>query len=234
MTTYKTNYYRDTAHMLMREEVDLTEVNQVTEAYKLVLDSILQLYSSEAPDIGRLNIVGANAVEYAQHLIIQQKAVETGQLHSSVGYSVFQGEHGPSLEIFASAVNPWGRPYGQYIEYGYHPYGRSKMIPPRPFLRPALDFALTNTRKNIEDSLVDIFSNIKNGKYEYNLLNKTVTLGNRALAANAQTRGTTGNKPFGAPTSKAVSSLSNRLSQYEKSRKDYGGWSTHAPRSNNH
>lgn len=52
--------------------------------------------------------------------------------------------------VYSDARSPKGYPYAGSIEYGFHPYGHDNFIPPRPFLRPALEFATNATRASWE------------------------------------------------------------------------------------
>lgn len=66
----------------------------------------------------------------------------TGRLKDSIHADTRDG----SVNVYSDARAPNGYPYAGSIEYGFHPWGHSHFVQPRPFLRPALEYAITATR----------------------------------------------------------------------------------------
>lgn len=219
------SYYRPTDKLTMsgifQAHVDTEELNKVQAAFGFALESL----QKGDTNVARLDIVGDNAVKYAKQLLESQlKNPNRHQLKDSISYSVTKTSGGGQrLEIFATAVNQQGVPYGTFVEYGSHPGGGPTYVQPKPFIRPALEFARANTLNNIQETLRTIFEEIAHGDYNYanmhfsNLTKeKTATrlLGNRALATNSATRRTSDNKSYGRPTHTALNKLGNELKSH--------------------
>lgn len=200
---------------LFSAHIDRTDLTKTQAAFGFFLEEI----QAGKIDFGKLNIVGDNAVKYAQQLLESQiKDSSTGNLKNSIGYNVVTDSQSgkQSLEIYATAVNQSGIPYGTFVEYGSHPGGGPTYVQPRPFLRPAIEFARANTTNNIQETLKHIFENITKGDYKYAEMHfsgnkETRIIGNRALATKSSVRNTSNNKDYGRPTRTALNQLGKSL-----------------------
>lgn len=221
---YLTNYYNvtDTVTMsgLFQAHIDASDLTKMQTAFGFALESL----KKGEIDTARLEIVGDNAVKYAQQLLeAQLKDPSRKRLSESISSKVVKVGNTQRLEIYATAVNQSGVPYGTFVEYGSHPGGGETYVYPKPFLRPALEFARANTINNIEDTLANIFKEITRGDYSYaNMHFSTLTkeqkvsrfMGNRALATNALSRNTANGKNYGRPTHTAINKLGSNLKDY--------------------
>lgn len=221
------NYYRSTGNMTMRgmfaAHIDTEKLYKTQEAFAFVLE---EMKAGEI-DVGKLHIVGDNAVKYAKQLLDSQiYGYSTGALKNSIGYSVVKNEDGrQSLEIYASAVNKQGIPYGTFVEYGSHPRGGATYVQPRPFLRPAIEFARANTANNIQETLKHIFEDITRGDYRYTDMHfsdkkEIRTMGNRALATKSSVRNTSNNKSYGRPTRTSLDKLGKNIQSHYNGREE--------------
>lgn len=219
------NYYRSTGNMTMggmfAAHIDADRLFKTQEAFAFVLE---EMKAGEI-DVGKLDIVGDNAVKYARQLLDSQiYGYSTGALKNSIGYSVVKNESGKqSLEIYASAVNKQGIPYGTFVEYGSHPRGGATYVQPRPFLRPAIEFARANTVNNIQETLKHIFEDITRGDYRYTNMHfsdkkEIRTMGNRALATKSSVRNTSNNKSYGRPTRTSLDKLGKSIQSHYNGR----------------
>lgn len=219
------SYYRSTGEMIMggmfAAHLDMDRLYKTQEAFAFVLE---EMKAGEI-DVGRLHTVGDNAVKYAKQLLDSQiYGYSTGALKNSIGYSVVKNDNGKqSLEIFASAVNKQGIPYGTFFEYGSHPRGGATYVQPRPFLRPAIEFARANTTNNIQETLKHIFEDIARGDYRYANMHfsdkkETRIMGNRALATKSSVRNTSNNKAYGRPTRTSLDKLGKNIQSHYNGR----------------
>lgn len=195
--------------------IDASNLTKTQAAFGFVLEEL----KAGKIDVGKLNIVGDNAVKYAQQLLDSQvRDSSTGYLKNSIAYNVIRDNTSgkQSLEIYATAVNQSGIPYGTFVEYGSHPGGGPTYIQPRPFLRPAIEFARANTTNNIQETLKHIFKEITQEDYKYTSMHfsdnkETRIIGNRALATKSSVRNTSNNKAYGRPTRTGLNKLGRNL-----------------------
>jgi len=215
MAQYSTKYYQDTnlvkATGFLSFQTNIDNITSVTEAFGVALE----LLENDAKSQERLRIIAENTVQYAKQLLIEYPVWDTGALYRSVKSQVYGNE----IRVYADATNRFGAPYGTFIEYGYHPFGEKRYIPPRPFIRPALEFARQNTRMNLEDTTRELLQQAARGNFaDLHWTNKRnfniFSIGNRARA-----------NQFGQPTQKALSNVATRgrgnlrsISNAEKSR----------------
>lgn len=126
------------ANALFQFETDATALDGLTN----VLGFYLGSWGDKPLSDSQLENIAKNAANIAQELISDQGAVDTGTLHESIRTDTSDG----NVNVFSDARAPNGYPYAGSVEYGWHPYGHDDFIPPRPFLRPALEYAINATR----------------------------------------------------------------------------------------
>lgn len=200
MAQYNTQYYKDTnaikATGFLSFSTNIGNITEVTEAFGVALELLQEDVKSKE----RLEAIAKNTVAYAQQLIKEYPAWLSGDLYRSVKYQVY----GQEIRVYADATNQNGVPYGTFVEYGYHPFGGKKYIRPRPFIRPALEFATMNTRMNLEDTTEQVLLMAARGNLrDLHWTNKRnfdiFAMGNRARAGQT-----------GTPTQKALSNVMTR------------------------
>lgn len=130
---------------LFQANIGTDEVKEFVNAMGVILQNNGFLSREE------MDAIGHNTKEFAQALA--PKA--SGTLIESIDYRITNNN---SLEVFATA-DKLGYPYGASVEYGYHVRGGSTFVEPRPFMRPALQYATELTRHTLEQATID---NIKN------------------------------------------------------------------------
>lgn len=111
-----------------------------------------------------LDAIGHNTKTFAQGLV----PIRSKKLHDSINYHINGGK---SVEVYATADN-MGYPYGASIEYGFHPKGGSIFVEPRPFLRPALEYATELTKMSMTEYAKEkilIYSNHQNAHYGHDI-----------------------------------------------------------------
>lgn len=126
------------ANALFQFETDATALDGFTN----VLGFYLESWGNKPLADSQLENIAKNAANIAQELISDQGAVDTGTLQGSIKTDTSDG----NINVFSDARAPNGYPYAGSVEYGWHPYGHDDFIPPRPFLRPALEYAINATR----------------------------------------------------------------------------------------
>ena len=128
--------------------------------FENVLGFYLESWGDKPLSDSQLENIAKNAAEIARELVYDQDAVDTGTLKESIRTDTSDG----NINVFSDARAPNGYPYAGSVEYGWHPYGHYNFIPPRPFLRPALEYAINATRAewsaNVE-YMVDALANNK-------------------------------------------------------------------------
>ena len=107
-----------------------------------VLGFFLESWGDRPLNDEQLLSIAKNAADIARELIVDQGSVDTGTLRDSIKTDTSDG----NINVFSDARAPNGYPYAGSVEYGWHPYGHDDFIPPRPFLRPALEYAINATR----------------------------------------------------------------------------------------
>lgn len=136
---------------IFQVHTDTSELSNMVNALGYMIDNTDKwaMLSRE-----QMEAVGHNTVEFARALAPER----SGALQSSIDFNIIGNNK--SLEVFASATDVHGYPYGASIEYGFHPHGGHYYIAPRPFMRPALGFATELTMKtlaqNAEFNLADL------------------------------------------------------------------------------
>ena len=216
MAQYNTQYYKDTnaikATGFLSFSANINGITEVTEAFGVALE----LLQDDVKSRERLEAIAKNTVEYAKQLIQEYPAWLSGDLYRSVKSQVY----GQEIRVYADATNQNGVPYGTFVEYGYHPFGGKKYIRPRPFIRPALEFATMNTRMNLEDTVEQVLLMAARGQRDLHWTNKRnfdiFAMGNRARAGQT-----------GTPTRQALSNVLTRgkgdLKSISAGQKSLGG-----------
>lgn len=124
----------------------LEEVNRTVN----VLGYMLESYRTEPVPLKTLQRVAEYATQYARDLVVEQGAVSTipkNHLKDSIKHRTVNNQ----IQIYSDIRDEITQyPYAGSVEYGFHPWGRSTFIPPRPFLRPAMQLALSLTEGNFE------------------------------------------------------------------------------------
>ena len=151
---------RDSAYeetnILIQPMFRLEEVNRTIN----VLGYMLEAYESHPVSTTTLERIAEFATQYAKDLVIEQGAVSTipkYHLKDSIKWRT----SGNQIQIYSDIRDDITQyPYAGSVEYGFHPWGRSKFIPPRPFLRPALQLALDLTKSNFETATMYMLDNI--------------------------------------------------------------------------
>lgn len=136
-----------TAEGFFNLQINVQGIQHIQNVLGIALEKL------ENSPISRENLewIGEASSEYAKELLITSRAYKTGTLYHSVGYRI---PHDNRLEIFAAATDPVTRyPYGSSVEYGFHPWGKSQYVSPRPFLRPAIKYAQLTTKYSIAESV---------------------------------------------------------------------------------
>lgn len=153
----------------------LFQVNVGTEEAKEFVNAMgVILKNNGFLSYEEMDAIGHNTKEFAQALA--PKA--TGALIESINYKVTKNN---SLEVFATAER-LGYPYGASIEYGYHVRGGNTFVEPRPFMRPALQYATELTRHTLQEAVIDQIRNWHFGKGVYRAHNLEV--GKRTVHGN--------------------------------------------------
>ena len=132
------------ANALFQFETDATALDGFTNVLGFYLDS----WGDKPLSDEQLLNIADNAANVARELLDEQvydrysATDRTYTLRSSIRTDTSDG----NINVFSDARAPNGYPYAGSIEYGFHPYGHDDFIPPRPFLRPALEYAINATR----------------------------------------------------------------------------------------
>lgn len=132
------------ANALFQFETDATALDGFTNVLGFYLDS----WGDKPLSDEQLLNIADNAANVARELLDEQvydrysTTDRTYTLRSSIRTDTSDG----NINVFSDARAPNGYPYAGSIEYGFHPYGHDDFIPPRPFLRPALEYAINATR----------------------------------------------------------------------------------------
>lgn len=108
--------------------------------------------------------------------------------------SIHADTKGGNINVYSDARSPRGYPYAGSIEYGFHPWGHSHFVPPRPFLRPALEFAINATRAGWKANVERLAYNMKYNKFELS------HFGNDVLGASRRTWGSNASSHFNLGT----------------------------------
>ena len=139
-----------TAEGLFNITVDIGDVSRIQN----VLGIAIERLSNSPVTKEQLEYIGATSVDYAKQLITIQGAIDTRKAHDSIHWRMPSENR---LEIYDDATSWNNYPYPASIEYGFHPFGSSKYVPPRPFLRPAIKYAQLLTKYTIQDSIQQMF-----------------------------------------------------------------------------
>lgn len=98
-----------------------------------------------------VEMIGQQAVKYAQSFLRQNGNYRTGALHDSIRFEQ-DASDGSRWTLSAPARDKRGHPYAGHIEYGFTDrsgQGRG----PWPFLRPAMRMAAADSRGELADML---------------------------------------------------------------------------------
>ena len=129
---------------LFQLETDRSRLDGFTNVLGFYLDS----WGDKPLSDEQLLNIAKNAASIARRLVNEQvystySAIpRTYTLRDSIKADTSEG----SINVYSDARAPNGYPYAGSIEYGFHPWGHSDFIQPRPFLRPALEYAINATR----------------------------------------------------------------------------------------
>ena len=130
------------------------------EETDILIQPMFRLEESHPVSTTTLERIAEFATQYAKDLVIEQGAVSTipkYHLKDSIKWRT----SGNQIQIYSDIRDDITQyPYAGSVEYGFHPWGRSKFIPPRPFLRPALQLALDLTKSNFETATMYMLDNI--------------------------------------------------------------------------
>lgn len=143
---------------LFQATTDMTEVDQCRN----VLGFFLSSYGRNPLSHEQLMKIADDAKEVAWSLLYDQvysgyaSELQTETLLNSIKADARNG-----VRIYSDARSPRGYPYAGSIEYGFHPWGHDTYIPPRPFLRPALEFAINATRASWENNVKHMVQALK-------------------------------------------------------------------------
>lgn len=131
------------------------ETSASWDGYNNVLGFFLSSWGDKPLSDEQLEKIGADAVKVAQNLLDEQVYSHVGSSERTYKLwgSIKSDSRGGAVNVYSDARSPIGYPYAGSIEYGFHPYGHSTFIPPRPFLRPALEFAVNATRASWETNV---------------------------------------------------------------------------------
>lgn len=119
----------------------------------------------------QMDAVGHNTKAFAQALAPKM----SGRLIESIDYKVTSDN---SLEVFATA-DRLGYPYGASVEYGYHVRGGNTFVEPRPFMRPALQYATELTKYTLQQAVIDKVQNWHFGEGIYRV--RDLSVGQRVV-----------------------------------------------------
>ena len=103
-----------------------------------------------------LEPIAKASVTYANELVKAYGAVTNikGKRHLVESTKYIVGDN--YLQLYNNVTDPKTYyPYAASMEFGFHPFGRS-FFPPRPFLRPAFEFAKENTKESLAQSTKNI------------------------------------------------------------------------------
>ncbi len=117
---------------------------------------------------GRAEGMGNEIIELAKEYVLAQDIpgpdVSQGIYgdatpHKTILNSFEQNTNSTSVDVYNTAQNTHGQYYAGHVEFGSHPFGKPKYMPPRPFLRPALRTAAVLSRGQlVEDAVATLFS----------------------------------------------------------------------------
>ena len=148
------------ANALFQLETDTTALDGFTNVLGFYLDA----WGDKPLSDEQLLSIANNAADVARELLDEQVyntfsiTPRTYTLRSSIKTDTNNG----NINVYSDARAINGYPYAGSIEYGFHPYGHDDFIPPRPFLRPALEYAINATRASWRanvDYMVDALRN---------------------------------------------------------------------------
>ena len=159
---YEYDDFANSKDIMITPMFRLEEVNRTIN----VLGYMLESYQSEPVPLKTLKRIAEYATQYARDLVVEQGAVSTipkNHLKDSIKYRVA----GNQVQIYSDIRDDFTQyPYAGSVEYGFHPWGHSKFIPPRPFLRPAMQLALDLTEGNFEYATAQmLYTGIETGRF---------------------------------------------------------------------
>lgn len=147
----------------------LFQVNIGTEDAKEFINAMgIILKNDGFLSYDEMDAIGHNTKAFAQALAPE----DTGTLANSIDYKVIKSKNN-SLEVFATA-DKLGYPYGASVEYGYHVRGGNTFVQPRPFIRPALQYATELTKYTLQEAAINQIVNWHFGKGIYRAHNLEV------------------------------------------------------------
>lgn len=133
-------------------ETDYTQVDN----FRNVLGFALKTLGEHPISHKQLENIADNAVILAKQLLednVYSTSISELPHTRTLINSVQSRTVGNKVHIFSDARGRNGYPYAGSIEYGFHPWGRNHFVPPRPFLRPAIEFAANATRSEFYNNL---------------------------------------------------------------------------------
>lgn len=129
-----------------------------------VLGYMIESMRDEPIKLSVLQRIAEYAAQYAKDLVEEQGAVSDipkQHLKDSIKWRTQNNQ----IQIYSDIRDPQTQyPYAGSVEYGFHPWGEDKFIPPRPFLRPALDVAQQLTASNFQGAVYSAIDNAKTGR----------------------------------------------------------------------
>ena len=140
------------ANLIARVSMDYEYIGHDFDKYEDI-ENLMSINLDFARDTStyatNVEMIGRQAVKYAQVLLKQNGNYKTGKLHDSIRFEQDSSD-GSRWTLSAPARDKRGHPYAGHIEYGFtDPSGRARG--PWPFLRPAMRIAAADSRGELAD-----------------------------------------------------------------------------------
>lgn len=180
------------ANPLFQLQNDTTEIDNC----KNVLGFYLESWGKRPLSDEQLKEIAEHAKDISKTLLeerVYSMAANVDRTYTLMN-SIRADTKGGSINVYSDARSPKGYPYAGSIEYGFHPWGRSHFVPPRPFLRPALEFAVNATRAGWKANVERLAYNMKYNRFELS------HFGNDVLGASRRTWGSNVSSHFNMGT----------------------------------
>ena len=156
------------AKPVFQMETDYGDFQQFENVLGFMISTIGKNPLKTLDNDNQLEYIAKNAVSMAQELLEESvysniMGDHTWDLYHSIKY---RKDSNSQIILYSDARDRKTKyPYAGSIEYGFHPWGHNTYVPPRPFLRPALQFAATATRASLEAAIQQMFLNYRDNNF---------------------------------------------------------------------
>lgn len=177
------NFQSATAGVNAKPVFQLTTDNTEIDSFTNVLGFALESVGRKPLENYQLEEIARNAVTVAQQLLDSQVYTSIDNMEKryrrteNLRRSIHHRNANNQIVIYSDARAPNGYPYAGSIEYGFHPWGHSHYVPPRPFLRPALEFAANATRASLEENIKQLLLNYRENTFSFSHFSPSKIIG---------------------------------------------------------